>query len=147
MALDLFQPDAWNPKNKNSDPRVRWCIQCQEREPVFSLPKQIEVSTLETKGKYLKRIYDISLKDYEQLFIAQYGLCAICHHPPTTEKPFLVVDHDHETGMVRGLLCNNCNIAIGLLKDNPSTLQSAIRYLQASRKAYETAVHSGIEAT
>jgi hypothetical protein len=153
--LDEFSPGAWDAENKlicaeyrkNPLTEIRWCIQCQESEPIFGLPKQIEVSTLEAKGKYLERTYDISLKEYEQLFIEQFGVCAICHKPPTEDKPFLVVDHDHETGMVRGLLCNNCNIAIGLLKDNADTLRSAVRYIQASRAAYETAVRSGIEAT
>jgi len=141
-ALSEFQPDAWDPKNKNSEPKVRWCNECQERGAVYSLPEQLEVSQLTAKGKYLQRTYDISLKEYERLYVEQYGLCAICHQPAAKEKPFLVVDHDHETGNVRGLLCNNCNMAIGLMRDNADTLRSAVRYLQASRTAYETAANS-----
>jgi len=41
----------------------------------------------------------------------------------------LTIDHDHATGQIRGLLCNNCNRAIGLLKDNPQTLRQAAAYL------------------
>lgn len=141
--LTEFQPGAWDPKNKNAPPEVRWCIECQKRGPIYNLPDQLDVDKLEAKGRYLKRTYDISLKEYEEIYISQYGLCAICHKPAQEDRPFFVVDHDHETGLVRGLLCNNCNIAIGLLNDDPNALRSAVRYLQASRKAYETAVHSG----
>ena len=48
------------------------------------------------------------------------------------EKPFLVVDHDHETGKVRGLLCNRCNLATGLFEDSTINLRSAVRYLNFS---------------
>ena len=139
-TLDEFQPGAWNPGNKEicaeyrQDPliEVRWCISCQEKPPVYSLSEKVDLSTLESKGKYLKKTYEISLKRYEELFQAQFGVCAICHKPPTEEKPFLVVDHDHETGKVRGLLCNKCNMAIGLFGDLTDNLRSAVRYLNTS---------------
>ena len=81
----------------------------------------------------LERVYGISLEDYESIKETQEGLCAICktegfvmakHH-----KMKLVVDHCHETDRVRGLLCHNCNRALGLLKDNTESLQRAIKYL------------------
>ncbi|QSM04369.1 hypothetical protein PROPHIGD43A-4_59 [Mycobacterium phage prophiGD43A-4] len=56
---------------------------------------------------------------------AQRGKCAICGDAPES----LVVDHNHETGAVRGLLCNNCNRCLGLLKDNIEVLTSAAAYL------------------
>jgi hypothetical protein len=130
--VNEFYPGAWDVKNKNAPESIRWCTKCLEREPVFSLPEQIEVSTLKAKGKYLKRTYDISLKEYEQLFIKQHGVCAICHQPPTEEKPFLVVDHDHKTEKVRGLLCNNCNVGIGNLRDSLIIVSAAARYLKST---------------
>jgi len=85
-------------------------------------------------SRYLQRNYGMTLKQYEELRQKQEGLCAICtgegfimasHH-----KMKLVVDHCHSRGHVRGLLCHNCNRALGLLKDSEETLQRALSYLQ-----------------
>lgn len=56
----------------------------------------------------LKRQYGITLEDYDALFEAQQGLCAICNRQDSTRRR-LAVDHDHETGRIRGLLCYSCN--------------------------------------
>lgn len=88
------------------------------------------------KNTKLKRIFGISLKHYYQLLAKQRWACAICLEQETaidgkTGLPFsLAVDHNHDTGAVRGLLCMKCNRAIGLLKDNVNTLQAAIVYLK-----------------
>lgn len=88
-------------------------------------------------GRYLQRNYRITLRQYEDLRQKQAGLCAICgsegfvmtsHH-----KMKLVVDHCHASGQVRGLLCHNCNRALGLLKDSDEVLQRAIKYLRTTR--------------
>ena len=64
---------------------------------------------------------------------AQDGKCAICHNPETRKihgrVTDLAVDHDHETGVVRGLLCHRCNFILGLAKDKPQTLLDAAAYL------------------
>ena len=84
--------------------------------------------------KYLKRVYGITYRQYRLMHEAQGGLCKICgtegfvmanHH-----KMKLVVDHCHATGKVRGLLCHNCNRALGLLKDSIDNLSKAIDYLK-----------------
>lgn len=82
------------------------------------------------KNKYLEQTYNISLKQYEKMYMEQAGLCAICRKPTTIEKPFLFVDHDHDTGKVRGLLCHKCNAGIGLFEDNVNSLNFAIQYLR-----------------
>ena len=69
---------------------------------------------------------------------AQGGVCKICGNPPKdklggSKEPMLVVDHDHSTGQIRGLLCNNCNVAIAHAKDNPSILVAMANYLQTDR--------------
>ena len=86
---------------------------------------------------YLKRNYGITLQDYELMLEDQDCLCAICGGEgfimdTTRHKIKLVVDHDHKTGMVRGLLCHNCNRALGLLKDSSEILQTAIDYLEGA---------------
>lgn len=65
--------------------------------------------------------------DYRRMFEAQGGVCAICREKPKTGR--LAVDHIHGTDRVRGLLCNLCNPALGLFKDDPNRLRAAIEYL------------------
>ena len=81
------------------------------------------------KNSYLKSEYGITLDDYNKMFADQAGCCAICNtHASHLTKP-LCVDHCHTTGKVRGLLCGECNLAIGKLKDNVQNLKNAIKYL------------------
>jgi Recombination endonuclease VII len=74
------------------------------------------------------RRYGISLAEYDALLEKQGGACAICRKRP---KGRLCVDHCHVTGMVRGLLCNECNGALGYLKDDQASLVAALAYLGA----------------
>jgi len=57
-----------------------------------------------------RAFYGISIEQYEEMLDKQNGLCAICKTPPQTKR--LAVDHDHDTGEVRGLLCHRCNRAV-----------------------------------
>jgi hypothetical protein len=63
------------------------------------------------------------------MLAAQHGVCAICRRTCRTGRS-LVVDHDHATNVVRGLLCNGCNLVLGYMNDDVELLQAAIRYLQ-----------------
>lgn len=80
---------------------------------------------------HMKRSYRLGFKEYEQMLFSQNGVCAICSgEPPKNQhKTRLNIDHCHTTGKVRGLLCDACNRAIGLLKDSPDLLNKAISYL------------------
>lgn len=82
------------------------------------------------KDVNLQREYGITLGDYNNKFMEQQGCCAICNKHQSEFKKPLFVDHDHDTGKVRGLLCNKCNWAIGLLDDSIKRLESAINYLE-----------------
>lgn len=78
--------------------------------------------------------YGLTQDEYEALLAMQGGLCAICRHPETARHQSgqvrsLAVDHDHATGLVRGLLCTNCNHGLGKFKDDPELLRQAITYL------------------
>jgi len=77
----------------------------------------------------LIRDYGITVEEYDEMLMAQDGTCAICELPPTDGKP-LRVDHNHETGQVRGLLCHNCNVVLGLMHDDPTLLAAACLYIQ-----------------
>ncbi len=81
--------------------------------------------------------YNITIEQYDDMFRRQNGLCNICFKPETLEYrgklKLLSVDHCHVNGKVRGLLCNNCNLALGKFKDDILTLKSAIKYLEDTK--------------
>jgi 5-methylcytosine-specific restriction endonuclease McrA len=81
------------------------------------------------RANLLFKTYGITVEEYERMLENQKHCCAGCGTHQLELKQRLHVDHDHETGVVRGLLCGNCNRALGLVKDNPKTLQSLINYL------------------
>lgn len=64
---------------------------------------------------------------------AQGGVCAICEQPEPKKR--LAVDHDHTTGAVRALLCSKCNVALGLMSDDPARLRVAAHYLETHHGA------------
>ena len=92
--------------------------------------------------KYLdwryKYRYGITYQEYLGLEAKQNGVCALCKQPETqvdtrrNKLKRLAVDHSHETGTVRGLLCHECNTGLGKFKDSPALLKAAIKYLKES---------------
>jgi len=79
----------------------------------------------------LKYYHGINKETYTKLFLEQGAVCDICKKPPKIGKN-LLVDHDHKTMNIRGLLCYKCNTGLGLLGDNIEGLEKAISYLQKS---------------
>lgn len=73
-----------------------------------------------------KRRYGVTDEEYQTLLIKQNGVCAICSKTCTRQ---LALDHDHDTGKVRGLLCNSCNRGLGYFKDSQVLLGNARDYL------------------
>jgi len=88
-----------------------------------------------TKNLHLKKTFGITLDEYKTMLLKQKGVCAICGKPETStfrgKIRHLSVDHDHETDKNRGLLCNDCNIALGWFHDDVQILANAIRYLDS----------------
>lgn len=90
------------------------------------------------RDKLYQKQYGINLEDYEAMLEEQDGVCAICFEPPSEpvrrgvneDARRLAVDHNHETGAVRGLLCAKCNQGLGSFRDNPQHLISALSYLK-----------------
>ena len=78
--------------------------------------------------KWIK-VYGLSGEEYKILLNKQNGVCAICKTACSSGRR-LAVDHCHVTGRVRGLLCANCNTALGKFKDSPSLMVDAIRYIE-----------------
>lgn len=128
-------PDKY-PQGRFKDKPCRWCSE------IFSpnAPSHLYCSNqCKDKGladNYYKNNYGSSLKEVETLLEKQNNLCFICEemgfkmnehvHSP------LNLDHCHSTGVVRGLLCHNCNRALGLFKDNIKRLKRAISYLEGA---------------
>ena len=84
--------------------------------------------------------YGITDQQYHAILVLQSGVCAICHQPEIrlnkadgTILP-LAVDHNHDTGEIRGLLCHSCNLALGIFKDDPKRLLAASQYLLTTGK-------------
>lgn len=113
-----------------ADGRATWCKTCAHRN---DWPRKLAR-------------YGLTPESYQALYESQGGLCAICgtegtsdvipHHVrAATGASRLNIDHCHETGKVRGLLCNLCNTGIGHLKDSPDLLRAALRYLEAAMTA------------
>jgi len=79
----------------------------------------------------LRRLYGIGICQYEEMLAAQNGVCAICGGDPGGRwKRRFHVDHDHETGAVRGLLCHGCNAGLGLFEECAERLVKAAEYLK-----------------
>jgi hypothetical protein len=78
------------------------------------------------------RSYGLTERQYEEMWVLQMGTCAICHDVERTH-PQLPVDHDHETGVVRGLVCTQCNSAMGTVGDSAIRLRAMAEYLEAHR--------------
>ena len=76
--------------------------------------------------------YGISPEQYLEMWEAQEGKCKICGKK-LPDGEYLHVDHDKETGEVRGLLCGDCNKGLGLFKENPKNFEMAIKYVQGCK--------------
>jgi hypothetical protein len=140
----------------------RFCKSCGVEKPLTAYPKRsgykdgIRPHCVDCRRKYevqnyhrnkhkrpyiyeqhrdikLRRAYGLNYGDYEKMFADQNGLCAICGTSDTGRRKAFHVDHCHETGKIRGLLCGNCNSGIGNLRDDIGLLNKAIKYLEGSR--------------
>lgn len=83
------------------------------------------------RDQWLRWRYGIGLADYERMVEEQGGACGICREiPKQTRRRALLIDHDHDTGAVRELLCYSCNNMLGRLYDDPLRALAALRYLR-----------------
>ena len=87
--------------------------------------------------------YGVTLEQWEEMLKVAQHRCEACGDPlseqvvhPRTGKPFLVLDHDHESGAPRGVLCSRCNKALGFVQDSIEVLDKLKEYLMKHGKAY-----------
>ena len=77
----------------------------------------------------MKLLYGISIEDYNKIYLKQKGQCAICG-----KSLKLFIDHDHVTGIIRGLLCHKCNTALGLIEDSKEIAKRMVSFLSQEIK-------------
>jgi hypothetical protein len=127
-------PSAFNASGRKGYIRRR-CKACQSVKWAEWYAAHKSTVAYRDSGRNLRQ-YGLTRSDYEEMLVAQRGLCAVCGQPETTiDKKRaavrkLAVDHDHETGQVRGLLCGNCNHGVGKFRDSPRLLRAASEYLE-----------------
>jgi hypothetical protein len=111
-----------------------WCKTCTKEESSrYQKENPLKVRQWGWR-KHVKKKYNMTQDDYDQMFLNQNGVCAICgkeetHRNRSGEVGNLAVDHDHKSGKIRGLLCFSCNTGIGKFGDDPDRLQNAAKYL------------------
>lgn len=131
-------------------PATKRCRHCLVVKPAEDFPRKAQkVDGLESyctpcnaalkRDCLLRSRFGITELDYQRMETAQGGCCASCGEVPAShnsrhERRPLVIDHDHRTGRVRGLLCTNCNVAIGHAKDDPDRLRMMALYLEGSMR-------------
>lgn len=109
--------------------RCKACA-CQQKRDIASKDRQ-HARTLDRGGK-LKSRYGITVDDYNRMLTCQNGRCGICGtNDPGNLKTNFQIDHNHNTGVVRGLLCCKCNRGIGFFNDDASLLVVAAQYLDS----------------
>lgn len=139
-------PTRRHPRGIHVPEGHKWCPDCGQVLPFSAFGLNAASSTGRTsyckpchnaRGKrakervggertyHLRRRYGITAEEADALLLQQEGLCAICKAAPAAH-----VDHDHETGAVRALLCFNCNGGLGQFKDDPEVLHAAAYYVQ-----------------
>ncbi|KKN52900.1 hypothetical protein LCGC14_0607620 [marine sediment metagenome] len=110
------------------DGKQTYCKPCQNAM-IVAYMKTPERKLID-RDLWLKRNYGLSLKGYNQMLLDQNGKCAICGKHQKELDRAMCVDHNHETGKVRGLLCRKCNIMIGNADEDAAILLSAIEYIK-----------------
>lgn len=161
----LGRPPFPSPDRIDTDGGVlRTCRVCQRSRPIDAFPFRVRgggvrryecrACTLvkntqwrdankdrvqsQSRARELKKKYGITAEQFAAMLASQRGVCAICLGNPRggrTSSSTLCVDHDAQTGRVRGLLCAPCNQGIGLLRHGVQNLERAVKYLADSEES------------
>ena len=126
-------PEMFGRNKRNPGGLAAWCKPCRRSH---NKRYRRRADTVQTNyERLLKREYGLTFEEYQALARAQGGVCAICALSPTgrSRGDRLCVDHDHESGVVRGLLCGRCNSALGHAEDSPDRLMAMATYLRKPR--------------
>src|ERR1035437_583338 len=120
--------DEFYKATAKSDGLRTYCKSCSK-----IATKKVRDKNPEYNRRYwLRTNYNITLEEYNVLFESQDGRCAICGTAETASGKSFAVDHNHDTGEVRGLLCIGCNAGLGNLREDPFIFESAMVYLRSA---------------
>jgi hypothetical protein len=115
---------------------MKTCRECgQQFSPYRSHQESCSKKCREKKAERtfnLRHKYGLTIEEYEQRLNQQGGVCAICKKAEPARRRY-AVDHDHRTGVVRGLLCTRCNNALGCFHDDPLLMDRAAQYIRAAQ--------------
>jgi hypothetical protein len=114
---------GWDKERYATDPEYRERILARNRRQYAAAPPLPGV----WRQRWLRVKYGLSLEDYDAMAARQNGVCAICRRK---SDKVLSVDHSHETGMLRSLLCQGCNSGLGHFRDDPALLRAAADYVE-----------------
>jgi len=140
----LIKAGIHQPKRRVSEGRAT-CSRCERHLPVSEFPDLMVAGSYRCKSCKCSDLHKYQIEKlgcteghYTALLESQNGVCAICgaaegHKSKDGVSARLAVDHDHETGEIRGLLCMSCNRGLGRFKDSLELLDSAQRYLRKKR--------------
>lgn len=121
------QIEDFSPQGNGRRSVCRKCRTAEQKGRDYSKYKgKYKYTTEQRRAWNLKHKYGMTVSEYEKMLIDQNNKCKICQ-----EVSDLVIDHNHKTGIVRGLLCHHCNTMLGLAKDSPQILEGAIAYLRS----------------
>lgn len=134
----LKLPEEFHKDPRNKTGLTSWCNKCRREKNKEWIKKNPEKAKRSRRNTTLKRLYGITLKEYENMLLKQQGMCAICKttDPGGAGKKF-VVDHCHASDKIRALLCTKCNCAIGLLNEDPKIFDAAKKYLEYYKQIEE----------
>lgn len=126
LSKHLFANYAW----KLRHPYCKDCMSIANYKSKIKnkdTSEEYKIKSAQTsRQSYLRKTWGITLEEYDELVKSQSGLCSICKIKPD----ILHIDHNHDTGKIRSLLCSNCNRGIGHLKESITILESAIAYIR-----------------
>ena len=131
LTISDCMPEPTCSRKECDEPRTTTGY-CREHRNAYmrEYHRQPHVVEKRRAAHYMKQ-YGITVEEYNHRVSEQEGLCKTCGQPPRGRgrHEVLHVDHDHVTGEVRGLLCSQCNMALGLLGDSVDTLNAMILYV------------------
>jgi hypothetical protein len=116
-----------------------WCVYCRKDktmrdEKKYRARRKLYENTPKRKAQkrelQLKRNFNLTSEQYNQMFEQQQGCCAICNRHQSEFKRRLIVEHNHDSNKIRGLVCHNCNSILGHAHDDINILLNAIEYLR-----------------
>jgi hypothetical protein len=108
----------------------RWLDAPEVRQRAYATNRASQARNRTNQRRHLMELYGVTLERYDEMLAAQDGACRICLEPCSSGKA-LCVDHCHQCGQVRALLCIRCNAGVGMFRDSSELLWRAVRYLQA----------------